>query len=358
MVVTNNQVENSLEVEDLEVIGPFTEITQNLGGVLWKVLGENVPGSLHWSMLLITLALAILLYWIRGGRGAKTAEGRERQSNTFSEYLFPADIYRHVSARVDIWLWCLERVLRPFWVVSLLVVFAPGIETTIIRSLEWTLGSTPALEPNYLWMLFYSLTILLLYDLFFYAIHYSMHRFTFFWAIHKVHHSAEVLTPLTRYREHFLAGPIWASGGMLAYSISGGIFAYLFDGSLAAATLFNLGFFSALFGLTGNFRHSHILLHYPVWLSRWLQSPAMHHSHHSYLPQHLGTNLAAVTSIWDRLFGTIYIPEKDEFTPWGLGDETQKDYRSFQQNVFGPFLDWWEMAAKRFNSKECDRAGS
>jgi len=43
-----------------------------------------------------------------------------------------------------------------------------------------------------------------------------MHQVPVLWAIHKVHHSAEVLTPLTRYREHFLAGPIWAAGGALS----------------------------------------------------------------------------------------------------------------------------------------------
>ena len=354
---TNNQIESSLKLDHIEVMGPITEMTQSIGPVLWEILVNNVPGSLHWSMLLVTLAFAILLYWLRDGRGAKTAEGRERQSNTFFEYLFPADVYSHVSARVDIWLWCLERVLRPIWIVSALTVFGPAIEAMVIKGLEWLWGSTPALEANYFWMLLYSLTILLLYDLFFYAIHYTMHRFTFFWAIHKVHHSAEVLTPLTRYREHFLAGPIWAFGAMLAYSLAGGIFAYLFNGDLVAATLFNLGFFSVLFGLTGNFRHSHILLHYPVWLSRWLQSPAMHHSHHSYLPQHLGTNLAAVTSIWDRLFGTIYIPARDEFTPWGLGDESQQVYRGFRQNVFGPFMDWWGMVTKRSDSEDRDRVG-
>ena len=70
----------------------------------------------------------------------------------------------------------------------------------------------------------------------------------------------------------------------------------------------------------------------------------MHHVHHSYLPQHWDKNLAAVTSIWDRLFGTLYIPEKDETTPWGLGPETQGNYRTFLQNTLGPFSDWHAMA--------------
>ncbi|MEC9144541.1 MAG: hypothetical protein VYA13_06760, partial [Pseudomonadota bacterium] len=61
------------------------------------------------------------------------------------------------------------------------------------------------------------------------------------------------------------------------------------------------------------------------------------------LEKHWDTNLAAVTSIWDRLFGTLYIPDKDEYTPWGLGPETQDQYRGFWQNTVGPFKDWVSM---------------
>ena len=69
----------------------------------------------------------------------------------------------------------------------------------------------------------------------------------------------------------------------------------------------------------------------------------MHHIHHSYLTQHWDKNFAAVTSIFDRLFGTLYIPVKDEYTPWGLGPATQEQYRTFRQNVIGPFRDWNDM---------------
>jgi sterol desaturase/sphingolipid hydroxylase (fatty acid hydroxylase superfamily) len=187
----------------------------------------------------------------------------------------------------------------------------------------------------------------LLYDFIFYVIHYTEHKVPALWVIHKVHHSAEVLTPLTRYREHFLEGPIYATGSALAYGIAGGIFGWLFSNGITQATLFNIGFFSLLFGFNGSFRHYHVAFHYPVWLSKWLHSPVMHHTHHSYLEKHWDTNLAAVTSIWDRLFGTLYIPEKDEYTPWGLGPETQDNYRSFWQNTMGPFRDWYAMLTGR-----------
>ena len=329
--------------DDTEVLGPFTDLTQQIGSVVWNTAAENMPRDLHWRTLLLTLILATIIYVLRGGHGARDAGGRERKTGLLN-FLLPKDIYTHISARVDVWLYVLERILRPLWAVAVLATVAPFAEQTMISGLQWMLGASPALEINYAWMLLYSLCILLCYDFIFYCIHYSMHKIPALWAIHKVHHSAEVLTPLTRYREHFIAGPIWATGGALGYGIPGGVFAWLFDGGITQATVFNIGFFFLLFGFNGSFRHYHVSFRYPRWLEKWIQSPGLHHTHHSYLRQHWDTNLAAITSIWDRMFGTLYIPEKDEYTPWGIGPETQSEYRSFWQNTTGPFRDWYKMA--------------
>jgi len=198
-------------------------------------------------------------------------------------------------------------------------------------------------------MLLYSLFTLLCYDFVFFLTHYTMHKVPALWAIHKVHHSAEVLTPLTRSREHFLAVPIWAAGGAFSYGFAAGIFAYLFNGNIVAATLLNIGFFSLLFGFNGSFRHFHVQFHYPAWLSKWLHSPVMHHVHHSYLEKHWDTNFAAVTSIWDRLFSTLYIPEKDEYTPWGIPPAKQFENRTYWQNTIGPFRDWYRMLSGNYS---------
>jgi sterol desaturase/sphingolipid hydroxylase (fatty acid hydroxylase superfamily) len=324
--------------------GPLSEI------FAW--LGSNLPQDLHWSVLSLTLVIAVFIWWARDGRGSKGADGRERKSGLL-EFLLPRDIYTHVSARVDVGLWLLERVLHPFWAIALLAVVGPWTEQSLISLLQLLFGASPQLQTNYAWMLVYSLVMLLCYDFVFFLTHYTMHKVPALWSIHKIHHAAEVLTPLTRYREHFVAGPIWAAGGAFAYGVAGGLFGYLFDGGLEQATLMNIGFFAVLFGFNGSFRHYHVQFHYPAWLSRWLHSPAMHHIHHSYLPQHWDKNFAAVTSIWDRMFGCLYIPEKDEYTPWGLGPETQAQYRSFWQNTIGPFRDWYSMV---FDRKEADKA--
>ena len=63
----------------------------------------------------------------------------------------------------------------------------------------------------------------------------------------------------------------------------------------------------------------------------------MHHTHHSYLEKHWDTNLGLVTSIWDRLFGTLYIAERYEETPWGLASGDQAKYTTLSDNLITPF---------------------
>lgn len=329
-----------------EVVGPLTDTLQLAGTATWNILAINLPKDLHWQSIILTITIGLSIWLVRRGHGSKGAYGRARRASLL-QFLLPRDIYTHKSARVDIWLWIFERLLHPFWAISLLATVGPATEQSVIAALQWAFGDTPALKSNYGWMLLYSLVTLLCYDFIFFATHYTMHRVPALWAIHKIHHSAEVLTPLTRSREHFLAGPIWAIGGAFSYGFVGGIFAYLFEGSITAATLLNIGVFALLFGFNGSFRHYHVQFHYPRWLSKWLHSPVMHHIHHSYLEKHWDTNFAAVTSIWDRMFKTLYIPEKDEFTPWGIGPETQSQYRSFWQNTAGPFRDWFNMLRRK-----------
>ena len=323
------------------VLGPLADIATTG----WDLFVANLPRDLTWPFLFITLGLGLILWSARAGRGSKDASGRERPAGLL-QFLLPWDIYSHPSARVDVGLYVLERLLHPFWYGALILTVGTATEAGVITVLSAS-GTTPGLESSLGWMLFYSLCTLLIYDFVFYAIHYTEHKVPALWAIHKVHHSAEVLTPLTRYREHFLEGPLYAAGSAFSYGLAGGVFGWLFNDGITQATLFNIGFFSLLFGFNGSFRHYHVAFHYPRWLSKWLHSPVMHHTHHSYLPQHWDTNLAAVTSLWDRLFGTLYIPEKDEFTPWGLGPETQHRYRSWWQNTTGPFRDWATMLKGR-----------
>ena len=205
------------------------------------VIAPHVPRDLTWPILLLTAGLATTIWLLRKGVGAKGADGRVRRM-PLRQFLLPAEIYTHVSARVDVGLYVFERLLRPLWVTTLLVGIAPGTEALVMDALSALLGSRPGLQSHYGWMLLYSLVTLLLYDLLFFLIHYAEHKIPVLWAIHKVHHSAEVLTPLTRYREHFLEGPIYAIGAALSFGIAAGLFGWLFNDSIAQARCSILAF--------------------------------------------------------------------------------------------------------------------
>ena len=320
------------------IVGPFSDIVQKGG----KIIGDNIPQDLQLNVLVLTFVFASLIWLFRKGHGSKGADGQERRTGFF-KFILPKDIYTHLSARVDIGLYVIIRIFYAFWGVAILSVVGPWSENLMINGLSGVFGESPAMTVNYGWMLLYSFVSLLFYDFVFFLTHYTMHKVPALWAIHKIHHSAEVLTPLTRYREHFIAGPIWIAGQALSLGLAAGIFAYLFAGNITEATLLNISFFLILFGFTGSFRHYHVQFHYPVWLCKWLHSPAMHHVHHSYLEHHWDKNFSVITSLWDRMFGTLYIPQKDEYTPWGIGPDTQDKYRTLWQNVSGPFRDWWQM---------------
>ncbi len=343
----------SIESRPPEIVGPFTQLQQTVLNFDWSSLAAHLPRDLYWDVLLLTLVIAVFIWFKRKGEGSKGADGRARKAELF-QFLLPKDIYTHQSAKVDVCLWVTERLLHPFLAVGFLATVAPATEQAMISMMQFIFGDGPNIEVNLAWMLLYSLFAFLCFDFVFFLTHYIMHKVPALWAIHKVHHSAEVLTPLTRYREHFTAVPIWAAGGAFSHAFAAGIFAYLFNGNITEVTVMNVGIFALIIGITGSFRHYHVQFHYPKWLSKWVHSPVMHHVHHSYLEKHWDMNFAAFTSSWDRLFGTLYIPEKDEYTPWGLPPEKQIEHSSYWHNMIGPFRDWYRLAKAKFESTDVD----
>ena len=80
--------------------------------------------------------------------------------------------------------------------------------------------------------------------------------------------------------------------------------------------------------MAGNLRHSYIWLSYGPVLSQIFVSPAQHQIHHSIEERHWGRNIGFARAIWDRLFGTLYVPKAHEQFAMGLGDGTEGRYHS------------------------------
>ncbi len=57
------------------------------------------------------------------------------------------------------------------------------------------------------------------------------------------------------------------------------------------------------------FIHANVRWELPVL--RWLfATPHFHHWHHAAEPEAIDKNFAVHTPLWDRLFGTIYVPKR------------------------------------------------
>jgi sterol desaturase/sphingolipid hydroxylase (fatty acid hydroxylase superfamily) len=166
----------------------------------------------------------------------------------------------------------------------------------------------------------FSLFALLITDLIFYLTHYWQHFTKLGWSLHQTHHSQTELNIFTDDREtplNFILISLFPSGVLGALV---GVFLYLFPDAhdILVADL-SIGLL--LWMPTKIFRHSHILIRFPKWIEYLIQSPAFHIVHHSDLPQHRNKNLGNWTTVWDRIFGTLYVPQPKESYRFGIGDE-------------------------------------
>ncbi len=156
-----------------------------------------------------------------------------------------------------------------------------------------------------------------------YYVHRLMHRWPILWAFHKVHHSAETLTPLTVLRTHPVEGIVFSLRTALVQAVMIASFIFFFGERVNLVTVLGASFITFVFNILGsNLRHSHIALRYPRFLEKWFFSPAQHHIHHSVDEKHHDKNFGVVLSVWDRLGNSFMHSQKDEELTFGvLGEQ-------------------------------------
>lgn len=175
-------------------------------------------------------------------------------------------------------------------------------------------------------------------DFGFFLHHWFFHKIPFLWEFHKVHHSAEVLTPLTDFRAHPVELLSYGLAKGVGIGLVQGIFCYAANSELSLVTImgFNYVLF-AYFSMGYALRHSHFWISYGPVLSRFFISPAQHHIHHSEEEKHWDKNFGGVFAIWDWMFGTLYIPKQKEDLKFGLGEEENREFLSVTSFYIRPF---------------------
>jgi sterol desaturase/sphingolipid hydroxylase (fatty acid hydroxylase superfamily) len=253
---------------------------------------------------------------------ARRRRGRRVSVAGFLRSIFPSRILRHPSSRLDLRLW-----------IANTIVFASAYAMLVIGGFLWRDATLAAVQRAFgphdagVWPVWAVLTIatlleLLAYEFGYWLAHYVFHAAPALWEFHKVHHSAEVLTPLTEMRTHPVE--IIAFMNVIGFftGIVFGAMTYAFGPGVRPFTLLNANVVLMLFIVTiGHLRHTHIWIPFTGLTGRLFQSPAHHQIHHSDQPRHFNKNLGFALAVWDWLFGTLYIPEKHEKITFGVGAE-------------------------------------
>ncbi|RVU39665.1 fatty acid hydroxylase family protein [Hwanghaeella grinnelliae] len=233
----------------------------------------------------------------------------------FLKWLLPREVWRHPSTLLDVKLFAVTRGLFFLGIFNQFAV-TNAASILVVSAL---LGRAESGDPaNPLLVGFFAL---LVNDFGVYWVHRLHHDCTSLWPFHAVHHSAEVMTPITTYRKHPVYDLISSVVRGAFYGVLQGTVIAVFFGPMAATTIVGINLFYFVFNLLGsNLRHSHIWLSYGRVLDHILISPAQHQIHHSRAPRHHNKNYGEVLAIWDWIFGTLYVPKQAEALEFGLAD--------------------------------------
>lgn len=154
--------------------------------------------------------------------------------------------------------------------------------------------------------------------------HTLLHKYSFLWKFHKVHHSVKEMGFAAHLRYHWMENILYKPLKTFAVMILFGFEpeqAYIVH--LIAITI-------------GHFNHSNIKI---TWgpLKYIINNPVMHLYHHAYdLPEgKYGVNFGISLSLWDYIFKTDYIPEDSGTIELGFSgdDKFPKDF--IKQTTYG-----------------------
>ena len=292
---------------------------------------DNANLRHYWVYVIFGMGIAIF---------AHRASGDNKR---FLSVFFKKDVWQSRSAIIDYV--CL--VVNPIIFVVVLDWFLKSLWNLTPWITKWVRAMGADLQDlgGSVWVaVALTVTLYLVNDFMRWWLHYLQHKIPLLWEFHKIHHSAENLNFATAERHHPIDAFFFAIGIISSAAIVNGVFIGLFGDHL---TVYQIGganiifFGSNLIG--GVLRHSPIWVSYGPKVEKWLISPAMHQIHHSSDPKHWDKNMGGGLAIWDRMGGTLYVPQGREELQFGIGPETE-DYRT----LYGVFIEPVIKAARIF----------
>jgi sterol desaturase/sphingolipid hydroxylase (fatty acid hydroxylase superfamily) len=228
--------------------------------------------------------------------------------------LFPRRILRNPSTVADLGYFLFNVFIcgSLFAALGIAVVSYQFLTNAVIREMVAAFGQpSPSTLPDYVTRSIITVILFLAYELGYWIDHYLKHRIPALWELHKVHHTAEVLTPLTSFRLHPLDTWIFSNILAVTAALANGVVHYLFGDTTYQYALSGTNIILVLFiHIYVHLQHTHMWIAFRGWLGHVFLSPAHHQIHHSTNPVHFNKNLGSCLAVWDWLFGTLYIPAK------------------------------------------------
>jgi sterol desaturase/sphingolipid hydroxylase (fatty acid hydroxylase superfamily) len=317
-----------------------------LANIRRDVLAPLDPNNRLFALYLLTSALLAFFVY------RKLRKARSDEAKSFVAFLFPKRVWSHPSAWLDIRYFFFHQLTGHFVATSTGVFATAGVLALLTGSDLLPRVSDATVLTGWAGLAAsaaFMIIAIIVADFTAFYVHYLQHKIPLLWQFHKVHHSAEVMHPVSNFREH----PI----DNLAYNLTvGGTFGLVL--ALAAHTvgympsgisLFGVPIFMFLFNVSGyNLRHSHVWLRWPGRWSMVFPSPAHHQVHHSCHPDHLDKNFAFIFPAWDVLFGSYVMPEDNRDVKFGVTEKDRgHELNSCLRLYFLPFRDAWNLRKRR-----------
>jgi sterol desaturase/sphingolipid hydroxylase (fatty acid hydroxylase superfamily) len=275
-----------------------------IGHALLKIFTD--PGSQFsiWSLGCALLA-SILFIAHRQHR-----RGRPFRLRPILRVVLPRRLVRGASTRADAGFFLLNNFAAGALIGWALLSFA-----TIGHAAQFALTAVfgpahPRMAPLPADIL-QTAAMFLAYEFAYWLDHWLKHEVPFLWEFHRVHHTAETLTPATVYRVHPIDTLVFYNMAVVIMAVANAATGQLTGQPGHGITVggSNILVLAGVFML-GNLQHSHMWIAFTGRLGHVLLSPAHHQIHHSADPGHYGKNLGSSLAIFDTLFGTLLVPEK------------------------------------------------
>lgn len=309
-----------------------------VGGVLARVF--LAAGSTY-SLMSLMSALVISIAFL----GLRRRRRHALSLKALTRALFPGSIWVHRSTRADIGMF----LLNTFVTATLIgwgLISAGSINHLVGSLLRDTFGAVPAILPDWAGMVILTVATFLAYDFGYWFDHWLKHRTAWLWPFHRVHHTAEVLTPLTAARMHPVDSLIFANILALTIGTVQGVGQYMLGNAhVAQVSGTNIILVAFMYTIV-HLQHSHIRIAFTGTLGKWFLSPGHHHLHHSDDPAHYDCNLGSCLAVWDRIFGTLRLPVAKQRLRFGSPGE--EDVHSATGSLLHPFALAWHAITRGY----------